>query len=163
MAWSVDLLVPAILSVLVVLIWSPRIRPVMFPPDPRVKGSMNAADESQATGESTSPDGLTGAPERHKGETAEQEASQLVDSLASVAIQGAAAKYGQTVPEDAPAEEPGPDTPEAATATIADAQTETSPADNQAEKPMKKKVSKGTDEVMRVASDIADMYEKLAK
>jgi hypothetical protein len=116
-----------------------------------------------SAGESVSHDGITGAPERHKGEAAEQEASQLVNSLASVAIEGAAGKYGQSVPEDTTeGPPPGPDPPQVV-AAITDGQTEGPPPDSKTKEPMKKKVGKAMDEAMRIAGDIADLYEKLAK
>lgn len=153
LAWMLDLLIFTFLGGLVAMILFPRVRPVLFPPVEPTLAGQQAGQESH--------DSITGAPERHKGEAAEQEASQLVNSIATVAMESAAAKYGQGVPDDASAsEESKPET----TDVIAVAeQTEPVPVDDKAKKPMKKKMSKATNQTMRVLSAISDTYERFAK
>ena len=56
-----------------------------------------------------SHDSITGAPEKFKGEAAEQEASNLVASVASVTVGSAVGKRDQGVPDDAPFEDDVPD------------------------------------------------------
>lgn len=204
---------------------------MLFPPAPQVKVDPDAVDANKQAppGESASHDSVTGAPERHKGEAAEREAQQLVNSLASVAVQGAAGKFGQgesdsespteassvqdlpsgvvtapipNPPTPAPPEpEPAPETaslppgvitapipnpptpgpPGATTSTVPDPptpapaplpasapatpgiQTDGLPSTEKTKKPMKKKVSKGTNQTMRVLSDITDLFEKFSK
>lgn len=157
-AWAVDLLVPTISGLVVALIMVPPVRQLLFP-------GLAKTDDSNGIipteGEVQSEDSLTGAPENHKGEAAEQEAKNLVDSFATVAMESAAAKYGQTVPEDAPDR---PALIESLEAAEAAAGTPTGdPPEDKTKKPMKKKVSHATDNVMRVLSDITDIYEKFAK
>ncbi|KAJ5237136.1 hypothetical protein N7489_007227 [Penicillium chrysogenum] len=156
-AWAVDLLVPTISGLVVALIMVPPVRQLLFP-------GLAKTDDSNGIipteGEVQSEDSLTGAPENHKGEAAEQEAKNLVDSFATVAMESAAAKYGQTVPEDAPDRPALIESLEAAEAA-AGTPTGDSPEDK-TKKPMKKKVSHATDNVMRVLSDITDIYEKFA-
>ncbi|OQE29092.1 hypothetical protein PENFLA_c004G01036 [Penicillium flavigenum] len=156
-AWAVDLLVPTISGLVVALIMVPPVRQLLFP-------GLVKTDDSNGTspteGEVQSEDSLTGAPENHKGEAAEQEAKNLVDSFATVAMESAAAKYGQTVPEDAPDRPALIESLEAAEAA-AGTPTGDSPEDK-TKKPMKKKVSHATDNVMRILSDITDIYEKFA-
>ena len=108
-----------------------------------------------------SHDSLTGAPENHKGEAAEQEARNLVDSVATMAMEGAAAKYGQTVVEDEP-EVPTTPQPLLAIEGAPDGQPDDGPEDK-TKKPMRSKAAKGTDKAMRVVSDITDIYEQFAK
>ncbi|KAJ6188173.1 hypothetical protein N7519_003081 [Penicillium mononematosum] len=156
-AWAVDLLVPTISGLVVALIMVPPVRQLLFP------GLVKTDDSNgigPTEGEVQSEDSLTGAPENHKGEAAEQEAKNLVDSFATVAMESAAAKYGQTVPEDAPDRPALIESLEAAEAT-AGTPTGDSPEDK-TKKPMKKKVSHATDNVMRILSDITDIYEKFA-
>ncbi|KAJ5583056.1 hypothetical protein N7535_001676 [Penicillium sp. DV-2018c] len=156
-AWAVDLLVPTILGLVVALIMVPPVRLLLFP------GIANAKDPnaSRATGiQTVSEDSLTGAPESHKGEAAEQEAKNLVDSFAAVAMESAAAKYGQTVTEEGPDRHAITDGIEA-TETPAETPTGDAPEDK-TKKPMKKKVSHAADSVMRILSDITDIYEKFA-
>lgn len=162
-AWLFDILTPLILGVLITLILCPPIRSLLFPP---ATADSDTSDAKKPTpGEPTSHDSITGAPERHKGEAAEQEANNLVNSVATVAMESAAAKYGQGVTEDAAPDVPsGPDSMEVVPAPApADAQTADAPTEDKTKQPMKKKVSKGTDQTMRVISDITDIYEKFSK
>ncbi|KAJ5773841.1 hypothetical protein N7457_008737 [Penicillium paradoxum] len=156
-AWAVDLLVPAILGLVVALIMVPPVRLLLFPGLAKTKDSHGS---SSGGGQVESEDSLTGAPESHKGEAAEQEARNLVDNFANVAMESAAAKYGQTVTEESPERDAITDGLEAAEAA-AGTPTGDSPEDK-TKKPMKKKVAHATDNVMRVLSDITDIYEKFA-
>ncbi|KAJ5695465.1 hypothetical protein N7536_005877 [Penicillium majusculum] len=156
-AWAVDLLVPTILGIVVALIMVPPVRILLFPGLAKTDGSNGS---SPPEGQVQSEDSLTGAPEHHKGEAAEQEAKNMVDSFATVAMESAAAKYGQTVTEDAPDRPALIESLEAAEAA-AGTPTGDSPEDK-TKKPMKKKVAHATDNVMRILSDITDIYEKFA-
>lgn len=157
-AWAVDLLVPTILGTVVALIMVPPVRLLLFPGLAKTDGPQGSTSTEEQV---QSEDSLTGAPENHKGEAAEQEAKNLVDSFANVAMESAAARYGQTVTEDSPDRPALIESLEAAEAAAA-TPTGDSPEDK-TKKPMKKKVSHATDNVMRILSDITDIYEKFAK
>ncbi|OJJ39409.1 hypothetical protein ASPWEDRAFT_169256 [Aspergillus wentii DTO 134E9] len=160
--WLLDSLALAFLGALVSLVVFPPCRTLLFPPAPiaLVDGDTGSVKKPQA-GE-LGYDSITGAPERYKGEAAEQEARNLVNSVAGVAMESAAAKYGQgVVPEEDSAESPISDTMEIATTAAGD-NTEDAPADDKTKKPMKKKVIKATNQTMRVVSDITDIWEKFA-
>lgn len=75
-------------------------------------------------------------------------------------MESAAAKYGQTVAEEATGEIPAPDT---LRLTENGEPQPDDPPDDKTKKPMKHKVSQGTDKAMRIISDITDIYEKFAK
>lgn len=157
-SWALDLLIPTTLSLIVALILCPPIRCVLFPPpapDP-AEEPLKRTD----SGQPQSQDSLTGASESHKGEAAEQEAKNLVDSFATVAMESAAGRYGQAVAEDATEKASASETLVPTENT--DVQTEEAPEDK-TKKPMKQKVSQGTDQAMRVISDITDVYEKFSK
>ncbi|KAJ6138913.1 hypothetical protein N7471_005399 [Penicillium samsonianum] len=156
-AWAVDLLVPTILGTVVALIMVPPVRLLLFPGLAKTDGPQGSTSTEEQV---HSEDSLTGAPENHKGEAAEQEAKNLVDSFANVAMESAAARYGQTVTEDSPDRPALIESLEAAEAA-AGTPTGDSPEDK-TKKPMKKKVSHATDNVMRILSDITDIYEKFA-
>ncbi|KAJ5946934.1 hypothetical protein N7454_003773 [Penicillium verhagenii] len=157
--WAFDILVPTICGVMVSMIMIPQVRAWIFPATTETLNSEIPSARNSVTGQPESLDSLTGAPEAHKGEAAEQEARNLIDSLATVAIESAATKYGQAVAEDAPdqpllgdgsevvdpIETPTGDTPE-----------------DKTKKPMKKKVSHATNQLMRGLSDVTDIYEKFA-
>lgn len=154
-----DLLIPTFLSLLIALILFPPLRPFLFPEpkpgDPSAKDKVNNEQpESQ--------DSLTHAPEAHKGEAAELEAKNLIDSVAKVALESAAGKYGQAVVEEEPEEIQPPEALPRVDSNTPDTPTEGAP-DDKTKKPIKKKVSHATDQAMRVLSDITDVYEKFCK
>lgn len=100
-------------------------------------------------------------PEKHKGETAELEAKVLLDSFATMAVQGAAGKFGYPMEEEAPESSPAPQN-----VPLIEGPSEASDdkaAEEKTKKPMKKKISHGTDQAMRYISDITDVYERFAK
>lgn len=142
------------------IIFSP-VRPLLFP---------EPVEPDEKPGQYESHDSITGVSEEHKGEAAEQEASNLVNMVATVAVEGAAGKYGQGVAESSTetlAEEI-PETPSMPGSTevvpvTTEAPGENAPAEDKTEKPMKKKVFKATNQTMRVISDITDLYERFAK
>ena len=90
--------------------------------------------------------------------------------VATVAVEGAAGKYGQgvaessteTLAEGIPEAPSMPGSTEVVPVTT-DAPGENAPAEDKTEKPMKKKVYKATNQTMRVISDITDLYERFAK
>ncbi len=152
------------MSLLIVLIMFPPIRPFLFPAPPAQRPADDPTSSASANEQQESQDSLSGVPENHKGETAEQEAKVLLDSFATMAVEGAAGKFGYPLDEEtaesstaliaAPPADITPETPEAAAEKSAEEQTK---------KPMKKKVSQGMDQAMRVVSDITDIYERFAK
>lgn len=138
----------------------PPLRGVIFPALVEKVDSDASSQNSTAPGQPESLDSLTGAPENHKGEAAEQEAKNLIDSFATVAMESAAAKYGQTVvpePTDQPLIGDGLNIEENPETPAGDA------PEDKTKKPMKEKVSHGTDKLMRGLSDITDIYEQFAK
>ncbi|EYE98908.1 uncharacterized protein EURHEDRAFT_373989 [Aspergillus ruber CBS 135680] len=159
-AWLVDLLIPALSGVLIALIIFSPVRSSLFP---------EPAEPDAKPGQHESHDSITGVSEEHKGEAAEQEASNLVNMVATVAVEGAAGKYGQgvaessteTLAEGIPEAPSMPGSTEVVPVTT-EAPGENAPAEDKTEKPMKKKVYKATNQTMRVISDITDLYERFA-
>ncbi len=92
-AWGLDLLVPAFLVMLMVLILSPRARLLLFPSAPiaAIDPKTGQAKVPKA-GHLGSKHSLTGAAETFEGEAVEQEASNFVGALGSVALSTAAGK-----------------------------------------------------------------------
>ncbi|KAA8645029.1 uncharacterized protein ATNIH1004_009240 [Aspergillus tanneri] len=105
-------------------------------------------------------DRITGASEKYKGEAVEQEASNLVNSIANVAMESAAGKYGQSIKEGTTESPPDPED------TLDEAMSADAPdhgvLHDKAKKPMRKKVSAAADRSMRLISDITDVYERFA-
>ncbi|OJJ44292.1 hypothetical protein ASPZODRAFT_135098 [Penicilliopsis zonata CBS 506.65] len=166
-AWLLDLVVPMLLGVLVALVVEPRCREVLFPPAPiALVSSSTGGVQKPKAGVLGSHDSITGAPERLKGEAAEQEASNFVASVASVAVGSAAGKHDQASPTEETVEKDVPDPMEIVSRT-ADAQTAAKgdvPADthDKTRQPMKQAVMENANLAMRVMSDITDTYERFA-
>lgn len=99
--WVFDLLTPLFIATLVVLIVYEPSRAIMFPPAPLalVSGSTGGVQKPKA-GVLGSTDSATGAPENHKGEAVEAEASNFVNSIAHVALASASGKHPQGEPDD---------------------------------------------------------------
>ncbi|OKP13871.1 hypothetical protein PENSUB_446 [Penicillium subrubescens] len=165
-AWLLDLLVPTFFAVLIALVVYPPCRAVMFPPAPiALVDKETGGVQKPKAGVLGSHDSVTGAPQNFKGEAAEQEASNLVAGVASVAVGSAAGKHDQGVPDDAPLEDTVPDATDLVSHT-ADAQSKAHgqvPSDHhdKTRQPMKKSVMDGANMLMQIIADITDSWEKI--
>lgn len=100
MAWLFDLIVPLLCVVLIALIAYPPARSFLFPPAPvALVDSKSGGVQKPKAGVLGSHDSATGAPENHKGEAVEQEASNFVNGIASVALSSATGKHPQGDPD----------------------------------------------------------------
>lgn len=100
-AWLFDLIVPLLSAVLVALIGFPETREILFPPAPvALVDSSTGGVQKPLSGVLASRDSATGAPENHKGEAVEQEASNFVSGIASTALASAAGKHPQGNPDE---------------------------------------------------------------
>jgi hypothetical protein len=84
---------PLVFLTLITLITYPPCRPVLFPPAPIAIVSGKGGVQKPKAGVLGSHDSATGAPENHKGEAVEQEASNFVNGIASVALSSATGMY----------------------------------------------------------------------
>jgi hypothetical protein len=117
-----------------------------------------------------SHDSVTGAPEAHKGEAVEQEASNLVSGIASVALSSAAGRHDQASPD----EEGGSKTldrnmpdPTNIASTAADATSAAQGGDPQphldkTKQPMEDAVWKQVRPIMHGLGEVSDMWERMA-
>ncbi|PYH45555.1 DUF3292 domain-containing protein [Aspergillus saccharolyticus JOP 1030-1] len=164
-AWILDLLAPTFFAFLLVLVVSPQSRQFLFPPAPIPLVSTDTGGiQKPKAGVLGSHDSITGAPEKMKGEAAEREASNLITSVASVAVGSVAGKHDQGTPEDAPIESSVPDAMEIAT-SAADAQTaahgeRTDESHDKTKEPMRDSVYNGANLAMRILADIIDTWER---
>ncbi|KAF1947959.1 hypothetical protein EJ02DRAFT_449427 [Clathrospora elynae] len=97
-AWIFDMIVPLLTATLVTLIVYPSARDIMFPPAPIALVSSTGGVQKPMAGTLGSTDSATGAPENHKGEAVEQEASNFVNGFASIALSSATGKHPQGEP-----------------------------------------------------------------
>ncbi|KAK5129711.1 hypothetical protein LTR08_002955 [Meristemomyces frigidus] len=100
-AWLLDMIVPLLSVTTILLIAYPPCREVLFPPAPMALVSTRTGGvQKPKAGVLGSTDSATGAPEKHKGEAVEAEASNFVNSIASVALSSASGKHPQAQPAD---------------------------------------------------------------
>ncbi|KAL2827384.1 hypothetical protein BDW59DRAFT_179151 [Aspergillus cavernicola] len=164
--WLLDLLGPTMICTLLTLVVYPPSRNLLFPPAPiALVDTATGGVKKPKAGVLGSHDSMTGAPEKFKGEAVEQEASNLISSVATVAVGSAAGKHDQGTPEDAPMEETAPDVMDIVAKT-ADAQSAAGgevPSDthDKTRDPMRQTVLNGADQGMRIMSDIIDTYEQV--
>ncbi|KAH8424100.1 uncharacterized protein LDX57_001857 [Aspergillus melleus] len=165
-AWVLDILAPTFFCFLLALAIYPPCRTKLFPPAPIALVDVNTGGvQKPAANVLGSHDSITGAPEKLKGEAAEQEATNMITSVASVAVGSIAGKHDQGTPEDAPLEASVPDATDIISDT-ADAQATAhgqvpEESHDKTRQPMKEKVLNGANDLMRILSDIIDTYEKL--
>ena len=86
---------------IIVLIAYPPSRPLLFPPAPiALVDSKTGGAQSPSAGVLGSHDSATGAPEKHKGEAVEQEASNFVTGIGSIALSSATGKHDRGDQQD---------------------------------------------------------------
>ena len=101
LAWLLNLVVPVLITTIIVLITVPESRNILFPHAPlALVDAKTGGIQKPKAGVLGSHSSVTGAPEKHKGEAVEQEASNLVSGIASVAISSAAGRHDQANPDD---------------------------------------------------------------
>ncbi|RMX95302.1 hypothetical protein D0868_11799 [Hortaea werneckii] len=111
-AWLFDFIVPLLTCTLLVLILWPPSRDILFPPAPiALVSTKTGGVQKPKAGVLGSTDSATGAPENHKGEAVEAEASNFVNSIASVALSSASGKHPQNDPSPAEAQDESGDAP----------------------------------------------------
>ena len=153
---------------MIVLIAYPPSRPILFPPAPlALVNSKTGGVQSPKAGVLGSHDSVTGAPEKHKGEAVEQEASNFVTGFASIALSSATGKHDQSDPKSDPLDSSVPDPTNMALAG-ADAKDSTSGGTpttkhDKTKQPMEDAMWTKMRPIMHVVGDIADGWERFAK
>ncbi|KAJ0121908.1 hypothetical protein J7T55_002418 [Diaporthe amygdali] len=166
-AWLLDLIVPLLSLTMIVLIAYPPSRQIMFPPAPLalVDGKSGGVQKPKA-GVLGSHDSATGAPEKHKGEAVEQEASNFVSGIASVALSSATGKHpGDTVDDEGPGDSvPDPSAIAASTAearnVAAGTKQEAGSKHDKTKVPVETAMWTKMRPIMHALADVADTWER---
>ncbi|KAG8157405.1 hypothetical protein KVR01_012789 [Diaporthe batatas] len=166
-AWLLDLIVPLLSSTLIMLIVYPRARQILFPPAPlALVDSKSGGLKKPSAGALGSHDSATGAPEKHRGEAVEQEASNFVSGITSVALSSAAGKHPGDVAEDGGPADSAPD-PSAIASGAAEARTISTGAKAEAgskhdktKQPMEAAMWNKMKPIMHALADVADTWER---
>lgn len=166
-AWLLNLIVPLLSSTLIILIVYPRARQIMFPPAPlALVDTKSGGLKKPSAGVLGSHDSATGAPEKHKGEAVEQEASNFVSGITSVALSSAAGKHPGDAAEDEGPADSAPD-PSAIASGAAEARTVSTGAKPEAgskhdktKQPMEAAIWTKMKPIMHALADVADTWER---
>ncbi|KAK5071248.1 hypothetical protein LTR64_007752 [Lithohypha guttulata] len=172
LAWVLNLVLPTLLTTIIVLITVPEARDFLFPPAPiALVNSKTGGVQTPKAGVLGSHDSVTGAPEKYKGEAVEQEASNLVSSVATVAISSAAGRHDQGEPDHEKSgskklDKHAPDPTSMAT-SLADASSAASGGqpdahNDKTKQPMEDAVWAKMRPAMHIVGDIADGWERFA-
>jgi hypothetical protein len=168
LAWTFDLIMPLISLTLITLIIHPPTRAVMFPPAPIALVSSTGGVQKPRAGTLGSTDSATGAPENHKGEAVEQEASNFFTGIASVALSSATGKHPQGEPPEGDASEKSVPDPTSIAVHAADAKDVTAGATTSKEHdktkvPMETAMWTKMRPIMHGLADVTDTWERFAK
>ncbi|KAK3314334.1 hypothetical protein B0H66DRAFT_568264 [Apodospora peruviana] len=168
-AWLFDFIVPLLMAVLIALIVYPPSRQFLFPPAPvSLVDSKTGGVQKPKSGVLGSHDSATGAPENHRGEAVENEASNFVSGIASVALSSAAGKHPQGDPdsEEGATTNAAPD-PTAIASKVANAKDassgdKTHPDHDKTKVPMETAMWSKMRPIMHALGDITDNWERVA-
>lgn len=162
------MLVPTLLTLIITLIVYPPSRSFLFPPAPLalVSGKTGGV-KSPSAGVLGSHDSVTGAPEKHQGEAVEQEASNFVAGMASIAVSSAVGQHDQATTETDPLDDKVPD-PTNIVAHGSDAQTSAAGGvanekRDKTKKPMEEAMWTQIRPIMHAIGDLADVWERFGK
>lgn len=168
LGWFFNFLVPLFFTTLIVLIVYPPSRTFLFPPAPlALVNSKTGGVQSPKAGVLGSHDSMTGAPEKHKGEAVEQEASNFVSGFATIALSSATGKHDQSNPGGDPIDSSVPE-PTSVAMDAADAKSSTdggaSPAlHDKTKQPMEEAMWTKMRPTMHIIGDISDGWERFGK
>ncbi|KAI1629340.1 hypothetical protein EDD37DRAFT_48063 [Exophiala viscosa] len=171
LAWILNVVVPFMLAFVIVLITVPESRDFLFPPAPlALVDHKTGGVQKPKAGVLGSTDSVTGAPEKYKGEAVEQEASNMVSGIASVAISSAAGRHDQANPDpeggSKTLDKGAPDPTNLAT-SVADAQSSAQGgnpehAHDKTKQPMEEAVWAKMRPAMHGVGQAADTWERVA-
>ncbi|KAI1742835.1 hypothetical protein F4680DRAFT_411839 [Xylaria scruposa] len=168
-AWLFNFITPLLITTLITLIVYPRSRGVLFPPAPiALVDSKSGGIQKPKAGVLGSHESATGAPENHKGEAVEQEASNFFNGFTAVVVTSATGKNPQANPEPSEgnsAEDSVPD-PTGLTASAAEAKDiaaggQKGSKHDKTKIPVENAIWSKMRPIMHGISDVADTWERL--
>ncbi|KAK0265730.1 profilin, required for normal timing of actin polymerization in response to thermal stress [Friedmanniomyces endolithicus] len=165
-AWLFDLIVPLFILFLITMIAYPPSRDILFPPAPiALVSSKTGGLQKPKAGVLGSTDSATGAPENYKGEAVEAEASNLVNSIAHIALASASGKHPQSEEQDGDGDSPNSRVPDPTSMAISASNARVStgggnPEKDKAKIPMETAVWNKMRPTMHALADVADTWER---
>ncbi|RDI88722.1 hypothetical protein Vi05172_g1157 [Venturia inaequalis] len=169
-AWIFDFIVPLFAAFVIALIVSPEIREIAFPPAPlSLVNSSTGGVQKPKSGVLGSHDSATGAPENHKGEAVEAEASNFVTGIASVALSSATGKHPQAEPNQDEEGTPSDSVPDPTAVALSAANAKETAAGgkpnathDKTKVPMENAMWSKMKPIMHGLADVADGWERFA-
>ncbi|KAI0547762.1 hypothetical protein F4679DRAFT_586227 [Xylaria curta] len=168
-AWMFNFITPLFITTLITLILYPRSRGILFPPAPiALVDAKSGGVQKPKAGVLGSHESATGAPENHKGEAVEQEASNFFNGFTAVVVTSATGKNPQANPEPSEgnsAEDSVPD-PTGLTASAAEAKDiaaggQKGSKHDKTKIPVENAIWSRMRPIMHGISDVADTWERL--
>ncbi|KAK5680587.1 profilin, required for normal timing of actin polymerization in response to thermal stress [Elasticomyces elasticus] len=166
-AWFLDMIVPMFSLLMIVLVVYPPSRELLFPPAPLALVSAKTGGvQKPKAGVLGSTDSATGAPEQHKGEAVEAEASNFVNTIAHVALASASGKHPQSEPTNEDGDSPNSRVPDPTSMAISASNARASTGGgmtgekDKAKVPMETAVWNKMRPTMHALADVADTWER---
>jgi len=160
---------PTLLLTIIVLIIYPPSRDFLFPPAPLALISGATGDiQKPKAGMLGSDNSITGAPEKHKGEAVEQEASNFVSSFAQITLSAAAGQHPQNDLQDKEGviDTSVPDPTQVATGAVEakkSAGSHASVEHDKTKQPMEEAMWTKLRPTMHIIGSVADTWERFGK
>ncbi|KAK7991321.1 hypothetical protein PG988_000115 [Apiospora saccharicola] len=169
-AWLFDFVVPLLSVTVITLLAYPPARGVLFPPAPiaLVDASTGGVQKPKA-GVLGSHGSATGAPENHKGEAVEQEASNFFNGITAIILTSATGKHPQGEGDETGENDRDGNVPDPTAVAIgaADAKDiaaggKPSPGHDKTKKPVESAMWSKMRPLMKIVGDITDTWERFA-
>ncbi|TGJ83739.1 hypothetical protein E0Z10_g5049 [Xylaria hypoxylon] len=169
-AWLFDFINPLLVVGLITLITYPRSRGILFPPAPiALVDAKSGGVQKPKAGVLGSHESATGAPENHKGEAVEQEATNFFNGFTAVVVASATGKHPQANPQLGEEKTPDdliPDPTGLAVSVVEAKDVATAggqvPKHDKTKVPVENVVWSKMRPIMHGISDVADTWERLA-
>ncbi|KAI8624146.1 hypothetical protein F5Y19DRAFT_480915 [Xylariaceae sp. FL1651] len=169
-AWLFDFIIPLLIVMLITLIVYPPSRGILFPPAPiALVDAKSGGVQKPKAGVLGSHESATGAPEHHKGEAVEQEATNFFNGFTAVVVTSATGKNPQASPQSPGESSPEDKVPDPTGLAVSAAEAKDVAAGGQpgtkhdkTKVPVETAIWSKMRPVMRGISDVSDTWERLA-
>ncbi|KAI0803485.1 hypothetical protein GGR55DRAFT_700028 [Xylaria sp. FL0064] len=168
-AWLFDFLAPLLAVTLITLIVYPRSRGILFPPAPvSLVDAKSGGVQKPKAGVLGSHESATGAPENHKGEAVEQEATNFFNGFTAVVLTSATGKHPQANPQQGEENSPDDHVPDPTGLAVKAAEAKDVAAGGQkaskhdkTKVPVENAIWSKMRPIMHGISDVTDTWERL--
>ncbi|KAK1985287.1 hypothetical protein LZ30DRAFT_619723 [Colletotrichum cereale] len=166
-AWLLDYLTFLFVGVVIILILSPRVRVILFPPAPLAMVDIRDGSVAKPiSGTLGSTDAATGAPQNLKGESVENEASNFITSVSAIATNLLTGKDPHGAPNDVDGGSEQGFRPQFSVTTMAvvkdKAEGMDRPSQDKTKAPMEEKMWEQMTPLLHMIILISDFWERLS-